>query len=152
MARIAVYYSRRARLQTLVDAVTPLCEIDTLGVDELAMANLLNPEQRGLMLHKMPGQELTMTFIHQRQWHFSRTIRGFQALDDERMAVDQFVFDNLLLELQRSIDYATGQLRLNPPGNGLWPCRPGLLRRYKRPFARCLTFSQSRSAMSTCRR
>ncbi|NHI00747.1 MULTISPECIES: MSHA biogenesis protein MshI [Oceanimonas] len=115
VARIAVYYSRRAQLQTLVDAVTPLCEIDTLGVDELAMANLLNPEQRGLMLHKMPGQELTMTFIHQRQWHFSRTIRGFQALDDERMAVDQFVFDNLLLELQRSIDYATGQLRLNPP-------------------------------------
>ncbi|WMC12305.1 MSHA biogenesis protein MshI [Oceanimonas pelagia] len=113
--RIAVYYSRRAQLAELVRAVSPLCEIETMGVDELAMCNLLAPEQRGLVLHKVPGQELTMTFVHQRQWHFSRTIRGFQALDDDTMAVDQFVFDNLLLELQRSIDYATGQLKLNAP-------------------------------------
>ncbi|WP_107852416.1 MSHA biogenesis protein MshI [Oceanimonas marisflavi] len=113
--RIAVYYSQRTRLAELARAVSPLCEIETMGIDELAMCNLLAPEQRGLVLHKVPGQELTMTFIHQRQWHFSRTIRGFQALDDETMAADQFVFDNLLLELQRSIDYATGQLRLNAP-------------------------------------
>ncbi|MDP5291761.1 MSHA biogenesis protein MshI [Oceanimonas sp. CHS3-5] len=113
--RIAVYYSRRAQLAALVKAVSPLCDIETMGVDELAMTNLLAPDQRGLVLHKVPGQELTMTFVHQRQWHFSRTIRGFQALDDDTMAVDQFVFDNLLLELQRSIDYATGQLRLNAP-------------------------------------
>lgn len=83
----------------------------------MAMANLLLPDERGLLLHKVPGQELTVTFIHQQQWHFSRTIRGFQALDDEHMPVDQFVFDNLLLELQRSIDYAVGQLKLNAPDN-----------------------------------
>ncbi|OIN14045.1 MSHA biogenesis protein MshI [Oceanisphaera psychrotolerans] len=113
--RIAVYSSERERLAGLVKAVTPQCEIATIGVDELAMTNLLEPEERGLLLHKVPGQELTLTFIHQRQWNFSRTIRGFQALDDEQMAVDQFVFDNLLLELQRSIDYAVGQLKLNAP-------------------------------------
>ncbi|MDV2858620.1 MSHA biogenesis protein MshI [Oceanimonas sp. AH20CE76] len=114
-ARIAVYYSKRQPLAELVAAITPLCSIATMGPDELAMCNLLAADQRGLVLHKVPGQELTMTFIHQGQWHFSRTIRGFQALDDESMAVDQFVFDNLLLELQRSIDYATGQLKLNAP-------------------------------------
>ncbi|MBM7454769.1 MSHA biogenesis protein MshI [Oceanisphaera litoralis] len=114
-ARIAVYSSERERLAELVQAVTPQCDIATIGVDELAMANLLEPGVRGLLLHKMPGQELILTFIHQRQWHFSRTIRGFQALDDEQMPVDQFVFDNLLLELQRSIDYAVGQLKLNTP-------------------------------------
>lgn len=114
-ARIAVYSSEREKLAELVRAVTPQHEIATIGVDELAMANLLEPEVRGLLLHKMPGQELTLTFIHQRQWHFSRTIRGFQALDDEQMPVDQFVFDNLLLELQRSIDYAVGQLKLSTP-------------------------------------
>lgn len=115
-ARIAVYYSRREPLAELVRAAGVLGEVATIGVDELAMANLLEPEVRGLILHKVPGQELVMTFIHQRQWHFSRTIRGFQALDDEQAAVDQFVFDNLLLELQRSIDYAVGQLKLNAPG------------------------------------
>lgn len=114
-ARIAVYSSKREQLASLVQAVTPQCEIATIGVDELAIANVLAPEVRGLLLHKVPGQELTLTFIHQRQWHFSRTIRGFQALDDESMSADQFVFDNLLLELQRSIDYAVGQLKLTAP-------------------------------------
>lgn len=116
-ARIAVYTSEREPLAKLVQAITPKCDIATIGIDELAMANLLEPEIRGLLLHKVPGQELTLTFIHQRQWHFSRTIRGFQALDDENMPVDQFVFDNLLLELQRSIDYAVGQLKLSAPNN-----------------------------------
>lgn len=115
--RIAVYSSEQEALANIVQAVTPVCEIATIGVDELALANLLAPEERGLLLYKAPGQELTLTFIHQRQWHFSRTIRGFQALDDESMPVDQFVFDNLLLELQRSIDYAVGQLKLNAPEN-----------------------------------
>ena len=114
-ARIVVYSSERKKLLELVKAVTPQCEIATIGVDELAMANLLEPEVRGLLLHKVPGQELTLTFIHQRQWHFSRTIRGFHALDDEHIPLDQFVFDNLLLELQRSIDYAVGQLKLKAP-------------------------------------
>ncbi|PSJ47756.1 MSHA biogenesis protein MshI [Zobellella endophytica] len=113
-ARIAVYYSQRERLAALVKAVTP-CTVATIGVDELAMANLPAPDVRGLVLYKAPGQELTLTFIHQGQWHFSRTIRGFQALDDEQAATDQFVFDNLLLELQRSIDYAVGQLKLQAP-------------------------------------
>lgn len=114
-SRMSVYSTNKAQLAELVEAVTPLCEVATIGIDELAMANLLAPEQRGLLLHKIPGQELTLTFIHQRQWLFSRTIRGFHALDDEHIPLDQFVFDNLLLELQRSIDYAVGQLRLNEP-------------------------------------
>ncbi|MGO1246802.1 MAG: MSHA biogenesis protein MshI [Oceanisphaera sp.] len=113
--RIAVYSSEREKVAQLVQALTPLCDIATIGVDELAIANVLEPEVRGLLLHKIPGQELTLTFIHQRQWHFSRTIRGFQALDDESLSAEQFVFDNLLLELQRSIDYAVGQLKLTAP-------------------------------------
>ncbi|WP_319781357.1 MSHA biogenesis protein MshI [Oceanisphaera sp. IT1-181] len=115
--RIAVYSSEQEAMASIVQAVTPFCVIATIGVDELALANLLAPEERGLLLYKVPGQELTLMFIHQRQWHFSRTIRGFQALDDESMSVDQFVFDNLLLELQRSIDYAVGQLKLTAPDN-----------------------------------
>lgn len=114
-ARIAVYYSVRERLAKLVQAVSPLCPVSTIGVDELAVANLLAEEIRGLVLYKAPGQELTLIFIQQRQWQFSRIIRGFQALDDETVPADQFIFDNLLLELQRSIDYATGQLKLMPP-------------------------------------
>lgn len=113
--RIAVYSSEKEALANIVQAVSAVCEIGTIGVDELAIANLLEPEERGLLLYKAPGQELTITFIHQRQWHFSRVIRGFQALDDEQMSAEQFVFDNLLLELQRSIDYAVGQLKLNAP-------------------------------------
>ncbi|GAA3530713.1 MSHA biogenesis protein MshI [Zobellella aerophila] len=114
-ARIAVYHSARDRLASLVQAITPLCPVVTIGVDELALANLLGPDIHGLVLYKAPGQELTLLFIHHRQWQFSRTIRGFQALDDDSISADQFIFDNLLLELQRSIDYATGQLKLMPP-------------------------------------
>lgn len=114
-ARIAVYSCPKEPLAGLVRAVTPQCEIATIGVDEIAMTNLFAPDERALFLYKMPGQELTMTFIHQRRWHFSRPIRGFQALDDAHSSADQFVFDNLLLELQRSIDYAVGQLKLDQP-------------------------------------
>ncbi|GHA12153.1 MSHA biogenesis protein MshI [Oceanisphaera arctica] len=114
-ARIAVYYSARAPLAALVEAVTPLCPLLTIGVDELAMANLLPPENHDLVLYKAPGQELTLLFIHQQQWLFSRIIRGFQSLDDDSVAVEEFNFDTLLLELQRSIDYATGQLKLAAP-------------------------------------
>ncbi|MHA6963730.1 hypothetical protein [Zobellella denitrificans] len=115
LPRIAVYYCARERLAALVKALLPLCDIATIGVDELAMVNLLDPEVRGMLLHKVPGQELTLILSHQHQWQFSRTIRGFQALDDTQAGTDQFVFDNLLLELQRSIDYAVGQLKLNTP-------------------------------------
>lgn len=113
--RISVYSCPKEPLAGLVRAVTPQCEIATIGVDEIAMANLFGEEERALLLYKMPGQELTMAFIHHRQFQFSRTIRGFQALDDAHLSPDQFVFDNLLLELQRSIDYAVGQLKLNQP-------------------------------------
>lgn len=114
-ARIVVYYSARAPLAALIEAVTPLCPILTIGVDELAMANLLPAENHDLVLYKVPGQELTLLFIHQQQWLFSRIIRGFQSLDDDSVAVEEFNFDTLLLELQRSIDYATGQLKLAAP-------------------------------------
>ncbi|WP_116473310.1 MSHA biogenesis protein MshI [Zobellella maritima] len=114
-AKIAVYYSPRDRLAGLVQAISPLCKVITIGVDELAMANLLPMENHGLVLYKAPGQELTLLFIHQQQWQFSRIIRGFQSLDDESASAEAFNVDNLLLELQRSIDYATGQLKLAPP-------------------------------------
>jgi MSHA biogenesis protein MshI len=114
-ARIAVYYSPRERLAALVAAVSPLCPVLTIGVDELAIANLLAPDSRGLVLYKAPGQELSLIFIHQQQWQFSRSIRGFQSLDDVSSSGEALIFDNLLLELQRSIDYVTGQLKLSSP-------------------------------------
>lgn len=113
--RIAVYSTPMAPLADIVKAVTPQSEIATISVDDVALANLFGPEERALLLYKMPGQELTMAFIHHQQWHFSRPIRGFQALDDEQMSAEHLIFDNLLLELQRSIDYAVGQLKLTPP-------------------------------------
>lgn len=113
--RIAVYSTPIAPLVDLVQAVTPQCEIATISVDDVALANYFAPDERALLLYKMPGQELTMAFIHHQSWHFSRPLRGFQALDDEHMSAEYLIFDNLLLELQRSIDYAVGQLKLTPP-------------------------------------
>lgn len=114
-SRIGVYSSLREPLAELVKAVTPQCEVGTIGVDEIALANLFTEQERILLLYKLPGEELTMAFFHQQQWLYSRALRGFQSIDDEGIPAEQLVFDSLLLELQRSIDYAVGQLKLTAP-------------------------------------
>lgn len=67
-----------------------------------------------LLVHQ-PGQELSLQIIKQGMLYFSRKLRGFNRIDQYEMTeLRQGMLDNLLLEVQRSLDYFEGQLRQAP--------------------------------------
>jgi MSHA biogenesis protein MshI len=67
-----------------------------------------------LIVHQ-PGQELMLQIIRQGALYFSRRLRGFNRIDQYGISeLAQGMLDNLLLEVQRSLDYFEGQLRQAP--------------------------------------
>lgn len=68
-----------------------------------------------LLLQQQPNNELILQVIQGGQLCFSRHLRGFQQLLETPVAQLQFgLLDNLLLEVQRSMDFVEGQLKLPP--------------------------------------
>lgn len=84
--------------------------------EEWLARNLLPPKPQALMLvSHQAGQDLAVQILQQGNLCFSRRLRGFNRLDQYNLdELQQGVFDNLLLELQRSIDYFEGQLKQAP--------------------------------------
>ena len=68
-----------------------------------------------MLVSHQSGQDLAVQILQQGNLCFSRRLRGFNRLDQYSLdEMQQGVFDNLLLELQRSIDYFEGQLKQAP--------------------------------------
>lgn len=84
--------------------------------EEWLARNLLTAKNQALMLvSHQAGQDLAVQILQQGHLCFSRRLRGFNRLDQYSLDdLQQGVFDNLLLELQRSIDYFEGQLKQAP--------------------------------------
>lgn len=84
--------------------------------EEWLARNLLPVKNQAVMLvSHQPGQDLAIQILQQGHLCFSRRLRGFNRLDQYNQdELQQGVFDNLLLELQRSIDYFEGQLKQAP--------------------------------------
>jgi len=84
--------------------------------EEWLPRNLVPVQNAAVMLivHQ-PGQELMLQIIRQGALYFSRRLRGFNRIDQYSIAeLSQGMLDNLLLEVQRSLDYFEGQLRQAP--------------------------------------
>lgn len=84
--------------------------------EEWLARNLLPVKEQALMLvSHQPGQDLAIQIMQRGHLCFSRRLRGFNRLDHYSVEeLQQGIFDNLLLELQRSIDYFEGQLKQAP--------------------------------------
>lgn len=84
--------------------------------EEWLARNLLPTKQQALMLvSHQTGQDLAVQILQRGHVCFSRRLRGFNRLDQYSLdELQQGVFDNLLLELQRSIDFFEGQLKQAP--------------------------------------
>lgn len=93
-------------------------KLQLIGIqpEEWLARNLLTAKNQALMLvSHQPGQDLVVQILQQGNLCFSRRLRGFNRLDQYSLEdLQQGVFDNLLLELQRSIDYFEGQLKQAP--------------------------------------
>ena len=116
-----------ARINVVVTAKSSLLELCrelqrrkvqlvNIQPEEWLPRNVL-PEQNGavmLIVHQ-PGHELMLQIIRQGALYFSRRLRGFNRIDQYGISeLSQGMLDNLLLEVQRSLDYFEGQLRQAP--------------------------------------
>lgn len=110
--RISVICVPKARVQQLADAVNGIASLDAIVSDELAMTALYEADNTVRMLLWQPrGQDLQLLVFHQGGLCFSRQLRGFTALTGE-YEPDSMLLDSLALEIQRSLDYLVGQLKL----------------------------------------
>lgn len=104
--------------------LAPLCkvlqrhdvELQNIQPEEWLVRNLvLSQGAPQLILSQQPGQELAVLIMQQGKVYFSRKLRGYTRLahydlDD----LQNGVLENLMLEIQRSMDYFEGQLRQPP--------------------------------------
>ncbi|WP_429162000.1 MSHA biogenesis protein MshI [Aeromonas media] len=114
--RINVICVPKSRVQQLADAVNGVATLEAIVSDELAMTALYEADQTVRMLLWQPrGQELQLLVFHRGGLCFSRPLRGFVSLTGAHEP-DQGMLDGLALEIQRSLDYLAGQLKLPEPG------------------------------------
>jgi MSHA biogenesis protein MshI len=114
--RINVICVPKARVQQLADAVNGVATLEAIVSDELAMTALYEADQTVRMLLWQPrGQELQLLVFHRGGLCFSRQFRGFASLTGTHEP-DQEMLDGLALEIQRSLDYLAGHLKLPEPG------------------------------------
>ena len=91
-------------------------QLRNIQPEEWLPRNLIPQQSAAVMLlvHQ-PGQELSLQIVKQGMVYFSRKLRGFSRIDQYEMSeLRQGMLDNLLLEVQRSLDYFEGQLRQAP--------------------------------------
>ncbi|MBY5993141.1 hypothetical protein [Ferrimonas balearica] len=112
--KLQVVVTDRQQLATLAGAMDDAgFQPGIITIEELALLNLLpeHPRPQMLLWH-LPGQPLKVLIGVGGQLLLSRQVRGFNQLDSlSATELDQGLFDALLLELQRSIDYLDRQLR-----------------------------------------
>lgn len=68
-----------------------------------------------LVLSQQPGQDVSILILQHGQVYFSRKLRGYSQLAQYDVSdLTAGVLENLMLEIQRSMDYFEGQLRQPP--------------------------------------
>lgn len=116
-AKINVVVSSKSWLTDMIGLfVQNKLQLTGIQPEEWLARNLLPAKPQALMLvSHLPGQDLSIQIVQQGHLCFSRRLRGFNRLDQQTPDELQYgTFDNLLLELQRSIDYFEGQLKQAP--------------------------------------
>ncbi|MFM5501179.1 MSHA biogenesis protein MshI [Aeromonas veronii] len=110
--RINVICLPKSRVQQLADAINGIATLQSIISDELALTSLYEADDTVRMLLWQPkGQDLQLLVFHQGGLCFSRQLRGFTSLTGEHEP-DAMLLDSLALEIQRSLDYLAGQLKL----------------------------------------
>lgn len=116
-ARINVVVTAKSSLQELCRELNRRkVQLVNIQPEEWLPRNLLPHQNAAVMLivHQ-PGQELMLQIVRQGTLYFSRRLRGFNRIDQYGISeLSQGMLDNLLLEVQRSLDYFEGQLRQAP--------------------------------------
>ena len=112
--RVTVICVLKNRMQQLADAINAKAQLLDVTTEEFALVDLVGRAQRmELFLYRLPGQELSLMAVSEGQLCFSRQLRGFSinGLGRGEMWPSE-KFDELTLQIQRSLDYLSAQLKL----------------------------------------
>lgn len=120
--KLQVLTAQRALVQQLVLAcLANGCEPELITVDEVVLGQVTAEKQSQLILHSRQHSGLHLTAFKQQVMCFQRQLRGFsQPLTGLEQADLQI--DGLALELQRSLDFLSAQLRDTPITQVLVSC------------------------------
>ncbi|MGB7994676.1 MAG: PilN domain-containing protein [Photobacterium halotolerans] len=120
--RLQVLVAQRSVVQQLVLAcLANGCEPELITVDEVVLGQMTAEKQSQLILHSRQHSGLHLTAFKQQVMCFQRQLRGFsQPLTGLEQADLQI--DGLALELQRSLDFLSAQLRDAPIAQVLVSC------------------------------
>ncbi|KKC99978.1 MSHA biogenesis protein MshI [Photobacterium halotolerans] len=120
--RLQVLVAQRALVQQLVVAcLANGCEPELITVDEVVLGQMTADKQSQLVLHSRQHSGLHLTAFKHQVMCFQRQLRGFsQPLIGLTQADLQI--DGLALELQRSLDFLSAQLRDAPIAQVLVSC------------------------------
>jgi len=89
-----------------------------ISIEDIVLTNFVTEEHANLIIFHNPGSQLLLAIVKNGQLCFSRHIHGYDNLHQlSEVDFESGILSNLGLEVQRSIDYAIGQLKLESVAN-----------------------------------
>jgi MSHA biogenesis protein MshI len=93
-------------------------ELIGISIVDIVLTHFVKEDKANLIIFHNPGSQLLLGIIKNGQLCFSRHIHGYDNLHQlSEIDFEAGILDNLGLEVQRSIDYAIGQLKLESVAN-----------------------------------
>ncbi|OZS45991.1 PilN domain-containing protein [Photobacterium sanguinicancri] len=124
--RLQVFAAGRKNLEPLIKVIAKAgSEVSSISTEEVQWGALTSPSMSQLILHRRENAGLQLTAFKQQVMCFQRQLRGvsFPLMvengSDQQVALQ---LDSLALELQRSLDFLSAQLRNHPISQLLISC------------------------------
>lgn len=117
--KLNVVAGDRQVIEPVLDILKDL-ELNLIGIsiEDIVLTNFVKDENANLVIFHNPGSQLLLGIIKDGELCFSRHIHGYDNLHQlSEIEFEAGILGNLGLEVQRSIDYAVGQLKLESVNN-----------------------------------
>ncbi|PSW09593.1 MSHA biogenesis protein MshI [Photobacterium rosenbergii] len=117
--RLQAFSTQRKQVEQLEKACREVgCELLSVSAEEVVWGHLTAFERSQLVLHRRGKTNLQLSAFKHQVLCFQRQLRGFSvpllAKDDTQSLEKNLQLDGLALELQRSLDFLSAQLRDAP--------------------------------------
>ena len=103
----------------IIDCLLALdVEVHGITIEDIVLTQLVKEESANILVFHAPGSQLLLAIMKDGQLCFSRHINGYDNLHQlSEVDFEAGKLANLSLEIQRSFDYAIGQLKLERIAN-----------------------------------
>ena len=123
--RMQVFVSTRQQMNKIVLACrTAGCTVGYITVESVVWGEFTAENRSQLVVHRYGNGNLQLTAFSQHKLFFQRQLRGFDVplVSEPSSDIQALQLDSLALELQRSLDFLSAQLRDNPISQLLISC------------------------------